>query len=160
MTTTEADASPKTVPDSRRAVKRRLVRTGSVLRKRSHGVSRSAAMPTPNWKNATARKAKPANDASSIVAFLSSRETTKRRKNRPGKRERRNAESRVAEELDGHRLRVEKGQPHASLPVRVRKASSSEPPCALASWLGDPSATMRPRASSATRVATASASSR
>ena len=53
-------------------------------RKRSQGDSRSAAMPTPNWKKATARSANPAKDATSSVALRSSREETNSRKNSAG----------------------------------------------------------------------------
>jgi hypothetical protein len=41
-------------------------------------------MPTPNWKNATARTAKPANDASKRVGSASDRGATKRRKKSAG----------------------------------------------------------------------------
>src|SRR5581483_3999567 len=85
--TRPAEASPNTAPEATRAASRVLSRTGSVLRKRSHGDSRSAAIPTPNWKKATPRTANPANEASSSVgsASPSDRGATNRRKKSAGK---------------------------------------------------------------------------
>src|SRR5581483_2029646 len=87
VATRPAEARPKTAPEATRAASRVLSRIGSVLRKRSHGDSRSAAIPTPNWKKATPRTANPANDASRSVgsASVSDRGATKSRKKSAGK---------------------------------------------------------------------------
>ena len=82
--TSTADPSPKSAAETTRAAKRTRSRSGRVRTNRSHGDSRSPAMPTPNWKNATASTAKPVNEASRRFASASARGVTKSRKNSAG----------------------------------------------------------------------------
>src|SRR5689334_13445012 len=84
--TSAAEARPKSAAERTRAANRTRNRIGSVRTNRSHDDSRSAAIPTPNWKNETPSTAKPANEARRRVgsASVSERGATKSRKNSAG----------------------------------------------------------------------------
>ena len=152
---------PKSDAESTRAANRVRGRSGSVRTNRSQGDSRSAAIPTPNWKNATARTANPANEASRRVGSASASRRDEEQEEQRGERERRHAESRVAQQLERRRAGVKQDEPHGPGSVSARNASSSPPAGALEdSSAGDPSATTLPCESTTTLDASASASSR
>src|SRR5579862_3055466 len=79
-----AAAVANTAADASRAPNRTPGPTGSVLRYASHGETRSTAIPTPNWKNATPMTAKPANVAVRAVASTRPPDVAKKRKNTVG----------------------------------------------------------------------------
>src|SRR5581483_3175410 len=85
IATTPAEANPNSAADSARAANRTRDRSGRTRTYRSQGDSRSVAMPTPNWKNATPSSAKPANEANRRVASAFSRGATNRRKKSAGR---------------------------------------------------------------------------
>src|SRR5204862_7310175 len=84
-TTPPAAASEKQRADSVRPANRATAPADSVRRKACHGDARSAAIPTPNWKNAIPSTAKPANAAILASGSWPGCGTTKKRKNIVGK---------------------------------------------------------------------------
>ena len=77
--TSVADVSPNASAETIRAVKRAAGDTGRMRRNVCHGDARSAAIPTPNWKNATPSTAKAAYDAIARSSGSSSRRPNARK---------------------------------------------------------------------------------